>query len=78
MRPHFATRSGSSALLELDGVPVAQDLGGGPHDVGRAESNVEHRIGADAVLDMRFGTSYIMGSAAEILAYGNAVLLAKE
>lgn len=35
-------------------------------------------VGADAVLDMRFGTSYIMGSAAEILAYGNAVLLAKE
>ena len=31
--------------------------------------------GADAVLDVRFGTSYVMGSAAEILAYGNAVLL---
>lgn len=31
--------------------------------------------GADAILDVRFGTSYIMGSAAEILAYGNAVML---
>jgi uncharacterized protein YbjQ (UPF0145 family) len=28
---------------------------------------------ADAVLDVRFGTSYVMGSAAEILCYGNAV-----
>ncbi len=35
------------------------------------------QIGADAVLDVRFGTSYIMSSAAEILAYGNAVLLEK-
>ena len=34
-------------------------------------------LGADAVLDVRFGTSYIMGSAAEILAYGNAVLFEK-
>ena len=32
-------------------------------------------IGADAILDMRFSTSYIMGSAAEILVYGNAVIL---
>ena len=35
-------------------------------------------IGADAILDVRFGTSYIMGSAAEILAYGNAVTLEAE
>ena len=35
-------------------------------------------LGADAVLDVRFSTSYIMGMAAEILAYGNAVLLEKE
>ena len=28
---------------------------------------------ADAILDVRFGTSYVMGSAAEILCYGNAV-----
>jgi uncharacterized protein YbjQ (UPF0145 family) len=33
------------------------------------------QVGADAVLDVRFGTSYVMGSAAEILAYGNAVQL---
>jgi uncharacterized protein YbjQ (UPF0145 family) len=33
------------------------------------------QLGADAVLDVRFGTSYVMGSAAEILAYGNAVQL---
>jgi len=32
-------------------------------------------LGADAVLDVRFGTSYVMSSAAEILAYGNAVTL---
>lgn len=35
-------------------------------------------LGADAVVDVRFGTSYVMGSAAEILAYGNAVELEKE
>ncbi len=35
-------------------------------------------LGADAVLDLRFSTSYIMGMAAEILAYGNAVMLEKE
>lgn len=32
-------------------------------------------IGANAILDVRFGTSYLMGSAAEILAWGNAVVL---
>jgi len=32
---------------------------------------------ADAVLDVRFGTSYVMASAAEILCYGNAVKLEK-
>jgi uncharacterized protein YbjQ (UPF0145 family) len=35
-------------------------------------------FGADAVLNVRFGTSYIMGAAAEILAYGNAVKLEQE
>ena len=35
-------------------------------------------LGADAVLNVRFSTSYIMGMAAEILAYGNAVILEKE
>ena len=32
-------------------------------------------IGADAILDVRFTTSYVMGGAAEILATGNAVTL---
>ncbi len=35
-------------------------------------------LGADAVLDLRFSTSYIMGMAAEILAYGNGVLLERD
>jgi uncharacterized protein YbjQ (UPF0145 family) len=34
--------------------------------------------GANAVLNIRFGTSYIMGSASEILAYGEAVFVEKE
>ncbi|MDX1389664.1 MAG: YbjQ family protein [Acidobacteriota bacterium] len=32
-------------------------------------------LGANAVIDVRFSTSYVMGMAAEILAYGNAVIL---
>ncbi|MDA8019759.1 MAG: YbjQ family protein [Thermoanaerobaculia bacterium] len=35
-------------------------------------------LGADAVTDVRFATSYLMGGAAEILAYGNAVKLKME
>ncbi len=34
-------------------------------------------LGADAILDVRFGTSYVMSSAAEILCYGNAVKMEK-
>lgn len=34
--------------------------------------------GANAVLNVRFSTSYIMGSASEILAYGEAVELTPE
>jgi uncharacterized protein YbjQ (UPF0145 family) len=34
--------------------------------------------GANAVLDVTFSTSYIMGSASEILSYGEAVVLEKE
>ena len=30
-------------------------------------------LGANAIVDCRFSTSYIMASAAEILAYGTAV-----
>jgi len=32
-------------------------------------------MGANAIVDVRFGTSYVMGSAAEILAYVTVVLL---
>lgn len=33
------------------------------------------QVGADAVVDVNFSTSYIMGQAAEVLAYGTAVKL---
>lgn len=33
------------------------------------------RLGANAVVDVRFSTSYIMANAAEILAYGTAVVV---
>ena len=36
------------------------------------------RAGADAIVNLRFATSYVMGSASEILAYGDAVKLQKE
>ena len=32
---------------------------------------------ANAVINVRFGTSYIMGNASEILAYGEAVVVEK-
>ncbi|MFW6084209.1 MAG: YbjQ family protein [Gemmatimonadota bacterium] len=32
-------------------------------------------LGADAVINLRFTTAYVMGSAAEILVYGDAVRL---
>jgi uncharacterized protein YbjQ (UPF0145 family) len=35
-------------------------------------------LGANAVLDVRYSTSYLMGSAAEILVVGNAVIIEKE
>jgi uncharacterized protein YbjQ (UPF0145 family) len=35
-------------------------------------------LGANAVLDIRFSTSFIMQSAAEILVYGTAVVLISE
>ncbi len=35
-------------------------------------------LGADAVLNVRFSTSYVMGGAAEILVYGSAVTLESE
>ena len=33
------------------------------------------QLGADAIVNVRFGTSYVMGGAAEILVYGSAVKL---
>ncbi|MBE0643191.1 MAG: YbjQ family protein [Bacteroidetes bacterium] len=36
------------------------------------------QLGANAILDTRFSTSFIMQSAAEILVYGTAVLLEDE
>jgi len=36
------------------------------------------KLGADAVVDVRFGTTQVMGGAAEILAYGTAVILEDE
>ena len=32
-------------------------------------------LGANAIIDVRFSTSYIMGAASEILAFGTAVLV---
>ena len=32
-------------------------------------------LGANAVIDVRFNSSYVMGSASEILAYGTAVVV---
>lgn len=41
--------------------------------VAEAES-----LGANAVVNVRFSTSYIMGAASEILVFGDAVLLREE
>ncbi len=35
-------------------------------------------LGANAVTDVRFSTSFIMGAASEILAFGNAVVIEPE
>ncbi len=32
-------------------------------------------LGANAIVDVRFSTSYLMGMASEILAYGTAVVI---
>ncbi len=36
---------------------------------------VAEEMGANAVIDLRFSTSYIMGMASEILVYGTAVVI---
>jgi len=41
-------------------------------------SKVAAERGANAVVNVRFSTSYIMGSASEILVYGDAVELAAD
>lgn len=35
-------------------------------------------LGANAVIEVRFGTSYVMQNAAEIIAYGTAVIVEDE
>jgi uncharacterized protein YbjQ (UPF0145 family) len=35
-------------------------------------------LGGNGVIDIKFSTSYLMGAAAEILVYGNAVVLERE
>ena len=42
--------------------------------VNRMEAHAE-RMGADAVINLRFMTSQVMAGAAEMLAYGTAVKL---
>ncbi|MCP4659929.1 MAG: YbjQ family protein [bacterium] len=40
--------------------------------LGRMTAEAES-LGANAITDVRFATSYLMGSASEIMAFGNAV-----
>lgn len=42
--------------------------------IGRM-TTIAEEMGANAVIDLRFSTSYIMGMASEILAYGTAVVV---
>jgi uncharacterized protein YbjQ (UPF0145 family) len=37
-----------------------------------------HELGGNAITDIRFSTSYIMGAASEIMAYGTAVVVEEE
>ncbi len=36
------------------------------------------QLGADAVIDVKYGSSQVMAGAAEVIAYGTAVKIAKE
>ena len=40
--------------------------------------NHAHTMGADAIINVRFSTSVVLGGAAELLAYGTAVTLSSE
>jgi uncharacterized protein YbjQ (UPF0145 family) len=42
--------------------------------LGRMVAEAEG-LGANAIVDVRFATSYLMGAASEILVYGNAVVV---
>lgn len=42
--------------------------------IDRMKKSAE-QMGANAIIDLRFSTSYIMGMASEILAYGTAVVV---
>ncbi len=43
----------------------------------RMKRNAEE-LGANAIISVRFGTSYVMQNAAEIIAYGTAVIVEDE
>jgi len=45
--------------------------------IDRMVENAEE-LGANAIINLRFTTSYIMGSASEILVFGDAVVVEKE
>lgn len=40
--------------------------------------NEAEKVGANAVTDLRFSTSYVMGAASEIPVFGNAVVIESE
>lgn len=40
--------------------------------------NEAEKVGANAVTDLRFSTSYVMGAASEVLVFGNAVVIEPE
>jgi uncharacterized protein YbjQ (UPF0145 family) len=47
------------------------------HSLDRMTAEAE-RLGANAIVGMRFATSVLMGGAAELLAYGTAVVVEDE
>ncbi len=40
--------------------------------------NEAEKLGANAVTDLRFSTSYVMGAASEVMVFGNAVVIEPE
>lgn len=47
------------------------------HALDRPQNEAE-KMGANAVTDLRFSTSYVMGAASEVLVFGNAVVIEPE